>query len=304
MKKFALIALFAVVIFFPTAVSFAQIVPCDGAIGIGGDANRVCQGCHLVQLGQNIITFLIEIIAFGGAVVFAIGGLRMVMSRGNTGEVEAAKSMMTNVVIGLVILLAGWLVIDTVLKTLLDDSTESEMGPWHTIECVTQPTLTTTPPTTPVTPVTPVTPTTPAAGCTGSCVALSNSITIKNGACSGASACTVSSAIASDLTSLDSKLDAAGVNWQVTEAYPPTRTHKDPCHAAGTCIDANCIGGCTASQVKTFLDSANTSGLRAVYEVKTQSEKDALVRNGVNASSVSVLGDWISAPHFSVYDGG
>ncbi len=147
------------------ALSFAQIVPCDGAIGIGGDANRVCQGCHLVQLGQNIITFLIEIIAFGGAVVFAIGGLRMVMSRGNTGEVEAAKSMMTNVVIGLVILLAGWLVIDTVLKVFVKGNEDvggvaqiQGYGPWNQIECVTQPTLAEAPTPTPGVVVVPPTP--------------------------------------------------------------------------------------------------------------------------------------------------
>jgi hypothetical protein len=104
------------------------------------------------------------------------------------------------------------------------------------------------------------------------------------------------------LASLDQKLDAAGINWRVTEAFPPTRTHQNQCHQNGTCVDANCIGGCSGAQVKTFIESAQASGLNAVYEVQTQAQKDALVSAGVNPAKVAVLGNWISAPHFSVYD--
>jgi hypothetical protein len=111
----------------------------------------------------------------------------------------------------------------------------------------------------------------------------------------------VSSEILPELIALDAALDAAGVSWNVTEAYPPTRPHRDPCHQNGTCVDANCIGGCSASQVSTFLQAAQQAGFRAVYEVQTTAQRDALVAGGVPASSISVLGNWISAPHFSLY---
>jgi hypothetical protein len=103
------------------------------------------------------------------------------------------------------------------------------------------------------------------------------------------------------LVKLNDALQTAGVGWQVTEAYPPTRVHKNSCHQNGTCIDANCVGGCSAAQVSTFLQSAQQSGLRAVYEVQTAAQRDTLVAAGVPTASIAVLGTWISAPHFSVY---
>jgi Type IV secretion system pilin len=94
----------------------------------------------------------------------------------------------------------------------------------------------------------------------------------------------------------------AGVNGaRVTEAMPPTRVHKSPCHRNGTCIDYSKAGGMTPSEVKRVIDAAHNNGLRPVYEVRTQAQKNEVVRAGVSPSDVKVLGSWISAPHFSVY---
>lgn len=265
------------------------IVPCDGP---------GCRACDFIQLGQNIIGWFIKIAASVIALMFAWGGMKMVMSGGDTGAVSSARSIMTNSVIGLVILLGSWIIINTILNLLVD---EQNMGKWYEIQCTVLPpsTTATTTPNVVGSPSGsgPVSTT----GCTGTCTALGSGINVKSTACSGGSTCTVSSEIAPKLTTLDGKLDTAGINWQVTEAFPPTRVHKDSCHQQGTCIDANCIGGCSATQVKTFLESAQSSGMRAVYEVKTEAEKQSLIQSGVSAGSVQVLGNWISAPHFSVY---
>jgi hypothetical protein len=258
-----------------------------------------CKACDFVQLGQNIIDWFIKVAASIIALAFAWGGAKMVMSGGDTGAVSSARSMMTNAVVGFMILMAGYLIVDTVLKLFLNDQS---YGVWNKVQCTVAP-----PSTTGTTPNVVGTPsgqgpvTSSTTGCTGTCTALGSGINIKSTACSGGSTCTVSSEIAPKLTTLDGKLDAAGVNWQVTEAYPPTRVHQNSCHQQGTCIDANCIGGCSPAQVKTFLDSAQSSGMRAVYEVKTEADKQSLIQNGVSAGNIQVLGNWISAPHFSVY---
>ncbi len=57
----------------------------------------------------------------------------------------------------------------------------------------------------------------------------------------------------------------------------------------------------TSAEVVKVIDAAKANGLRPVYEVKTQAEKDALVAAGAPAANISVLGNWISAPHFSIY---
>ena len=67
----------------------------------------------------------------------------MVMSGGSTEGVSEAKGMMTNAVIGFIILLGAWLIVDTVLKTVMKEGT---IGPWNEIACVAQPVYTKLPP--------------------------------------------------------------------------------------------------------------------------------------------------------------
>jgi hypothetical protein len=299
-----------VTIFVFTAVFFVmpEQTLAQGIVECGAK-DDMCQTCDFIQLGNNILRWIIGVMSSVCAIVIVIAGFKMVMAGGNSGAISEARSMITNTLIGFIILLAAWLIVDTVMKTFVGDEIPG-FGPWNEIECVTQPTQppvtgpgtgTVTPPTTATTTAT-TTPST-TTGCTGSCVPLPSGISTNGRACSGSSACTVSSAIVDELIALDGRLDAAGINWRVTEAYPPTRTHQNPCHQNGTCVDANCTGGCSASQVATFIQAAQQSGLRAVYEVATTAQRDALVAGGVPASSIQVLGSWISAPHFSVYGG-
>lgn len=96
--------------------------------------------------------------------------------------------------------------------------------------------------------------------------------------------------------------NAAGVSGaRVTEAMPPSRAHKSACHNNGTCVDYSKRGGMTAAEVSRVISAASANGLRAVYEVKTNAEMNTLVAGGVPSGSIKVLGDWISAPHFSIY---
>lgn len=88
----------------------------------------------------------------------------------------------------------------------------------------------------------------------------------------------------------------------VTETWPPTVVHQNPCHQAATCVDMNFRPGqaATASRVSNVISKADASGLRAVYEVKTQTEKNALVGQGVPAGNIQVVSQ-ITGPHFSIY---
>lgn len=133
------VSIFALVVLAVPISLLAQtpLVPCEG------DA---CNVCHVVELGQNILTWLISIIAVVIALVFAIGGLKMVMAGGNTEQVTSATKMMTNAVIGFVILLGAWLIVDTVIKTFVRGADTEErsddflLGPWNQIECEGSPT--------------------------------------------------------------------------------------------------------------------------------------------------------------------
>lgn len=106
------------------------IVSCTGATG-----EDPCTICDIGQTAQNILNTGIFIAIFFSAVMFAYAGWKY-MTAGGEGGKSAGKEIFTNVLIGLVIILAGWLVIDTIMKTLVKDN--GGFGPWNEV-CTTSP---------------------------------------------------------------------------------------------------------------------------------------------------------------------
>ena len=132
------------------------------------------------------------------------------------------------------------------------------------------------------------------AGCSGSgCVSLSP-VPCKAG-------CSVSASIADRIKNMHA---AAGVSGaRITEAMPPSSTsHACTCHDNGTCVDYAKSGGMTAAEVKRVIAAANANNLRPVYEIKTQTEYNSLVNQGVPKSNLLVLAR-VTGPHFSLYGG-
>ncbi len=102
-----------------------QIVPKE-CNDIGG-----CQSvCDLATVAQNVLNTGIYVAVFLSAILFAWAGwLYLTSVAGN--EISRAKEIFVNVAIGLVIILAGWLVVDTLMKTLTDQS--GGFGPWNKV---------------------------------------------------------------------------------------------------------------------------------------------------------------------------
>ncbi|OGG75313.1 hypothetical protein A3A41_01790 [Candidatus Kaiserbacteria bacterium RIFCSPLOWO2_01_FULL_54_22] len=103
-----------------------QIVPCDGTTINGGTE---CTVCHIATVADNVLKTGIYIAVFLSAVLFAWAGFKYLTNVANSGEVSKAKEIFMNVAIGLIIILAGWLVIDTLMRTLMG----SDFGPWNKI---------------------------------------------------------------------------------------------------------------------------------------------------------------------------
>lgn len=135
MKRFLILGITTLVFATPFILFAANIVPC------GNTGEEMCQTCHVIVLGQNILNFFVTTMAIVIALVFAIGGFKMLMSAGSTEAVSSAKNMMTNSVIGFVIVLTAWIVIDTALKLFIGDDTLGR--PWNEVQCVEQPDRTT-----------------------------------------------------------------------------------------------------------------------------------------------------------------
>jgi Type IV secretion system pilin len=104
----------------------AGIVPCSGSD---------CNWCSLIQLIQNLINYAIYFGVLIGALVFAYGGASYMLQGfvpGSAEHVTRAKGILRGVIVGIIVVLIGWLVIDTLLKALVD---EGKFGVWNKISC-------------------------------------------------------------------------------------------------------------------------------------------------------------------------
>lgn len=94
------------------------------------------------------------------------------------------------------------------------------------------------------------------------------------------------------------------ISWRISEAWPPIVEHANPCHVYGSCVDVS-LGTsgrpATSDDIETFIDSAYHSGLVAVYEVKTAEEQQNLIASGVPANFIQLV-PTINNNHFSVYN--
>jgi len=94
------------------------IVPC------GREGTPVCDLCHLWELASNIINFISFNLALPLAVfLFVISGLILLFSGGVEERIKLAKSIFTNVIIGIAIIFVSWLFIDTLIKTIATEET-------------------------------------------------------------------------------------------------------------------------------------------------------------------------------------
>lgn len=101
-----------------------QIVP-ETCNGVGG-----CQSiCDIAVVAQNVLNTGIYIAVFLSAVLFAWAGFLYLTNVANTSQHAKAVEVFKNVAIGLVIILAGWLVVDTLMKTF----TGQKFGPWNKV---------------------------------------------------------------------------------------------------------------------------------------------------------------------------
>ncbi|MDO8522487.1 MAG: hypothetical protein Q7S08_04395 [bacterium] len=135
-RNLAVVAL-AIIVIAPTLVFGAvpgPIVNCSGALPgttVDGKTQAACTVCDIAKTAQNVLNTAIYIAVFLSAILFAYAGIIYVTNIANHGEITKAKNIFSNVLIGLVIILASWLVIDTLMKILVNE--KAIIGPWHQV---------------------------------------------------------------------------------------------------------------------------------------------------------------------------
>jgi len=114
----------------PFVASAQNFVPC------GNEGQPSCQTCHVIELVNNVTDWLIVVLGTVAAIIIVYAGFKLVVAGGSSSARADAKEMLVNMLVGYVIVLAGWLVIDTAMRALLNTET---VGVWNQIQCTTQP---------------------------------------------------------------------------------------------------------------------------------------------------------------------
>jgi len=134
MKKYIILVLIISGLTLP-AISFAgdlsgPLVPC------GTSANpAACTLCDLFTMIQTLIDFITAGIFILAGIFITAGGLMILLAGANPGNLDLGKKMITNAVIGVIIALLAWTVINMVFNTLVSTEEDRFPAPWNKIEC-------------------------------------------------------------------------------------------------------------------------------------------------------------------------
>ncbi len=111
--------------------SFLLAIPVSQAAGLVPCSGSDCTVCHIFQLIVNITEFLFKQVALPLAgLLFLIGGIMMMLAGGAEARYKKGKDILVNTLVGLVIVLAAFAIVNTLIIFFVPDSTVS--GGWWT----------------------------------------------------------------------------------------------------------------------------------------------------------------------------
>lgn len=88
-----------------------------------------------MQLIKNIIDLLMSIVFPLAAVMVVVGGIMILTAGGSAERVSKGRQIVTAAVIGILIALLSWLIIDTIIKVLGGNWGSLKIGPWNKLSC-------------------------------------------------------------------------------------------------------------------------------------------------------------------------
>lgn len=122
-QRTSLLSLFFAVIAFATPHFVYAAIPFFGPII--PNAYNTCPASWgmLITVINNIISLLITLaIVFVAPIMIAYSGFLLVVNQANPGGINQAKTILTNTIVGIVIALAAWLIVDAIMAALYDQA--------------------------------------------------------------------------------------------------------------------------------------------------------------------------------------
>jgi hypothetical protein len=94
-------------------------------------------------MGNKGIIALFGLVGLIFAIIMMRAGFGLVTSGGNQAALDAAKRAFQNAIIGLLIVMSAWLLVDTLMRSLLEGdgdlgATFSGWGPWSEVRCTSE----------------------------------------------------------------------------------------------------------------------------------------------------------------------
>ncbi len=100
-----------------TTDSDSRLVPCGTVRDANNNITNPCGFNDIMTLINKVVKFILIDLALPiAAIMFAYAGFKLVTSGGETSKREEAKKIFTNVAIGLVIIAAAFLIVQTILS--------------------------------------------------------------------------------------------------------------------------------------------------------------------------------------------
>lgn len=111
------------------------IVTCAGPVAIGG--LPACSLCTFLQMINRIVVFLVrDVTAPLAGLLFLVGGIMMVASGGSEDRFKKGKEMFKNTAIGVLIVLASWAIVNTLITTFGANVAGFVPGDWWNVTCL------------------------------------------------------------------------------------------------------------------------------------------------------------------------
>lgn len=114
-----------------------------GLVPCGGTGQAACRICDIFKLAKNITDFIVYAGFFITAAAIGIGGFMILAGAYSEDKVKQGKETLTAAIVGLIIILFAWFIVDTAIKVLVGDISLTSpaaggfknVGPWNAFQC-------------------------------------------------------------------------------------------------------------------------------------------------------------------------
>ena len=110
-----------------------------GLVTCGPGTLKECGSAELFELFQKVFEFCIAIAGFAVIAFTAYAGVLMLISRGTPDKLEEGKRAFTKAVIGFVIVLSAWLIVNTIIEVFTNCTGVWSLDPFgggNTFSCL------------------------------------------------------------------------------------------------------------------------------------------------------------------------